>query len=115
MLDPFKICWLDAPRHMSHVTRHTSHITLRFLPDDSHKSELKGFLPLGDSELSLVSACTEEPTAAWSLSLRLQSSAKAHMVLDGKTVTSSSDLKLLFYGPHARETFKVFSQYNSII
>jgi hypothetical protein len=97
-----------ATRHTPHATRHTSPLSLRFVPDVALEPELKGFLPLGDPDLSLVSTCTEEPNASWTLSLKLQSSARAYLVMNGRTVTSSGDLKLMFNGPHAREICKVF-------
>ena len=123
--------------HTSHFTHHTSHITRhipslnmtassRFKPssdtdaeglasrlarlvDSSHNSEpeLKGFLPLGDSS-TLVTACSEEKPAIWTLNIDLQSSLKADLPFREKTVSSSNVLKLLFYGPHARDSCKIW-------
>ena len=67
---------------------------------------MKGFLLLGDF-VSLVTTCVEDKTAAWALNLNLQSSFKVEIASGAAAVSSSNDLKLLFYGPHARDSCKV--------
>jgi hypothetical protein len=79
------------------------------LVDASHNSEpeLKGFLPLGDSS-TLVTACSEENPAIWALNIDLQSTMKADLPFRDKTLSSSNVLKLVFYGPHARDSCKIW-------
>lgn len=74
---------------------------------DKSEPQLKGFLPLGDSS-SLVTSCAEEKTSIWTLSVDLQSSLKADLPFLDKTVSSSNTLKLFFYGPHARDSCKIW-------
>jgi hypothetical protein len=53
------------------------------------------------------SSCVEEKTAAWALNLTLQSSFRVELTVGSLSVPNSNDLKLLFYGPHARDSCKV--------
>jgi hypothetical protein len=54
-----------------------------------------------------ISSCKEEKNAAWSLNLNLQSSFRIEQTFGSKLLTNSNCLKLLFYGPHARDSCKV--------
>jgi hypothetical protein len=74
----------------------------------SSDHRLKGFLLFGETA-SVISSCDEIKDAAWALNLSLQSTLKVDMSLRDTTVFSSSDLRLLFYGPHARDSCKVWA------
>ncbi len=111
--------------HTPHITWHKLRLTVSFLRfdapgedsagmssllaklSDNSEPQLKGFLPLGDSS-SLITSCAEEKTSIWTLSVDLQTSLKADLPLTDKTVSSSNTLKLFYYGPHARDSCKIW-------